>query len=217
MNQFIIDDSPFSPQAVTVDATSVPVGDTVLFELARLGWRRIVQGGRVETFTVPAITNWKASVTPSDGISPVRLYLYNYPAFPDVSGAANNAVTLSGPVAIAGAALIGATVGNAAAASTYNLIAPSVGQQIELHALSFQGSDTATLVRTYAIVRSGAALLANAYALFIDSTAGALTVPSTSLSFPTPVLLPIGESLQVVQSGAATANSAFFSATYRYI
>jgi hypothetical protein len=216
MNQFIIDDTPFSPQAVTVDATSVPAGDTVLFELSRLGWRRIVQGGRVETFTVPAITNWKASVTPSDGISPVRLYLYNYPAFPDVSGALNNSVTLNGPVSLASLALIAASVTNTAAPSTLTLVPASAGQSIELHMFTAFTANAATAAGENSLVASSAATKAQAYHVFRSGVA-VLNMMAV-LPFSQPIRLPVGDSLQVLQEATFVGTGAvWYTATYRYI
>ena len=95
-----IDDTPFATQSVTVNASLVPSGETVLFRVPRLNWERIVVGGRIETFTVPGIADFECSAVPSDGISPVTLYLYNFPMFPDVGGLANAAqvVTVNNPV-----------------------------------------------------------------------------------------------------------------------
>lgn len=86
-NGVTIDDVPFYPQAVTIDATSLPDGESVTFEVLQIGYTRIVLAGQTETFNFPSIKNLKVRITTSDSISTTRAYFYNYPAFVDRSGA----------------------------------------------------------------------------------------------------------------------------------
>jgi hypothetical protein len=85
-NTIVIDDSAFQPQSVTVDATQVPIGQFVTFRVLDIDFYRIVKGGNTATFSFPSVRNLRTTFTPSDGISTVTAFFYNFPAFPDFSG-----------------------------------------------------------------------------------------------------------------------------------
>lgn len=86
INQVNIDDVTFRPQSCTIDCSDVPSSQTVLFNIQQIGYRRKIQGGNTVTFNFPSIPNLIFNVTPSDGISEVRGFFFNFPSFTDFEG-----------------------------------------------------------------------------------------------------------------------------------
>jgi hypothetical protein len=95
-NAVNIEDVPFRPQSVCIDASNVPTTESVTFTITQINFTKIIQGGNTVTFNFPAITNMIISVTPSDGISPVQAFFYNYPSFVDFQGIQQVELTGSG-------------------------------------------------------------------------------------------------------------------------
>jgi hypothetical protein len=82
-NAVTIESIPFRPQSVTLDCSSVPDGETVTFTIKQINYVKIVDGGNTITFNFPAIANMIFEVIPSDNVSEIRGFFYNFPSFPD--------------------------------------------------------------------------------------------------------------------------------------
>ncbi len=104
-NQVNIDSIPFLPQSVTVDCSDVPATETVTFLVKRINFKRIIRGGNTVTFNFPAVTNLDISITPSDLVSTVRAFYYNFPTFADFEGTMDVSFGGSSTVTIANTSL----------------------------------------------------------------------------------------------------------------
>lgn len=85
-NSVTVEQVPFRPQSVTIDATDVPSTESVTFSINQIGYTKIVKGGNTVTFNFPSITNMIFTVLPTDGTSEVRAFFYNFPSFVDFDG-----------------------------------------------------------------------------------------------------------------------------------
>lgn len=139
----------FIPQAVTIDASALASGVSVLFTIAAINYKRVVLAGQVRTFQFPALLDLECAVTPSDGISSVPCWFFDYPALPDADGAlasGSNVNVTSLPSAPQGQAVnwTGIAAGPITAAGTTSLYTPS--SRFILHNLSMEAFNASLAV-----------------------------------------------------------------------
>ncbi|RWZ83181.1 MAG: hypothetical protein EO766_17840, partial [Hydrotalea sp. AMD] len=142
MNEVVVNDVPFIPQSVSIDATSVPTTEYVTFTVLQLGYKRIVKGGKVSQFNFPSIKNMQISVVPSDGVSTVKTFFFNFPSFIDEQGSTD--VTVGGsinlnslpPLTATNRLTVSKIVTGAVTNGAVALISTSTTQTIKLHSLS---------------------------------------------------------------------------------
>lgn len=207
-NEVTLNDVPFIPQSVFVDATNVPTNQYVTFTVLQLNYKRVIKGGRSACFNFPAIKNMQVSVVPSDGVSTVNTFFYNYPAFNDQDGGSD--VSITGSIPISSIPALTATnrltvskiVSGAVTTSAVTLISTTSSQTIKIHSLSItkEASTTAPIVcevyETGATPATGSIL-----ALGIDTT---IHFGGDRLQPATPKLLGLGNDLLYTFSAADT-------------
>jgi hypothetical protein len=90
--------SLFIPQAVTVDASKLPSGTSLLLTVLGLNLSWIIPAGITKTMQFPALPDLAVQITPSAGNPSFNTFWYNYPALPDENILTTVTATLSGPV-----------------------------------------------------------------------------------------------------------------------
>ncbi|WP_287101634.1 hypothetical protein [Hydrotalea sp. AMD] len=208
MNEVVINDVPFIPQAVSVDATAVPDTGYVTFTVLQLGFTRIIKGGRFSQFNFPSIKNMQISVVPSDGVSLVKTFFYNYPAFIDEQGSSD--VVLNGSVNIGNLPALTATnrltvskiVTGAVTNGAVALISTSTTQTIKLHSLSISKECTTSAPIVCEVYETGSTPASGSIlAIPISATNN---FGNTKLEPATPKLLGLGNDLLYTFSAADT-------------
>lgn len=202
-NGVTLDDIPFLPQSVTVDATSVPDGESAIFEVLQIGFRRFILGGSTATFNFPAIRNLRIKVTTTDSVSTVRCFFYNYPAFVDREGAlqatlANSSVSVNSlpPVVVAstpppfGIPQLSVIRELTGATGTGALITPTGSQSVEIYSINVSVNAQA-LVNTFLRIR------ANLNSILSIPVTVSNAPFATVLNFPVPIRLPMGQAVDI--------------------
>lgn len=206
-NGLTIDDVPFYPQAVTIDATSLPDGESVTFEVLQIGYTRIVLAGQTETFNFPSIKNLKVRITTSDSISTTRAYFYNYPAFVDRSGAvpvqlSNSSVAVEstpGPSAEERLQLSRILTGVTASST---LITAGTTQTVKINSITVNVNASAAAATVLQIYQTGSTPATGSLMVVpIDTTHGAYSVVYTP---SVPLILPLADDLLLAFSAATT-------------
>jgi hypothetical protein len=194
----LIDDQPFQPQGVTVDATNVPVGQTVTFTVTAINFNRVIAGGNSETFNFPAIITPQITITPSDLSSTVRAFFYNFPALPDATG--TQAVSITGTsgtqsVSVAEVSSFGSeatTLPTSLTTTAGVLVATSSSETIKLYSIDVICNNTSGLASTLVFVSDSIATAREYAACPINLTAATF---AHHIVFNPPLLLALGADL----------------------
>lgn len=206
-NGVTIDDVPFYPQAVSIDATSLPDGESVLFEVLQIGFRRIILSGQTDTFNFPSIKNLKVRITTTDGVSTTRAFFYNYPAFVDRSGASavelqNSSVSVSstpGPSPEQRTQLSRIFTG---ATSSGTLISAGATETMKINSIIVSKAATSDVPTVFELYQTGNVAATGSLIMMpigSDQSATAIEyIPQV------PLILPIGDDLLFAFSAAAT-------------
>ncbi len=208
MNEVVVNDVPFIPQSVSIDATSVPTTEYVTFTVLQLGYKRIVKGGKVSQFNFPSIKNMQISVVPSDGVSTVKTFFFNFPSFIDEQGSTD--VTVGGsinlnslpPLTATNRLTVSKIVTGAVTNGAVALISTSTTQTIKLHSLSISKECTTSAPIVCEVYETGSTPASGSIlAIPISATNN---FGNTKLEPATPKLLGLGNDLLYTFSAADT-------------